>query len=125
MSEESDSPSLSSRDSGTDDEYVHSSDDVVSDDFSDNEDDKSFNYEDCSNSSSSNTHGSDIAVDGVDHKQQYSVDGGEMSSDKDHTPVEMSDLSIYRNYFTNFVVSTFFSTNLSIPCSKNNVNYTL
>ena len=27
--------------------------------------------------------------------------------------------------FTNFVVSTFFSTNLSIPRSKNNVNYTL
>ena len=41
MSEESDSPNLSSRDSGTGDEYVHSSDDVVSADFSDNEDDKS------------------------------------------------------------------------------------
>ena len=113
MSEESDSPNPSSRDSGTDDEYVHSSDDVVSADFSDNEDDKSFNYDECSNSSSSNTHGSDIAVDGVDHKQQYSVDGGEMSSDKDHTPVEMSDLSISSD--TDSVIDYPRNTNM-IPC---------
>ena len=66
ISSKSNSPSLSSRDSGTDDEYVYSSDDVVSTNFSDSDDDKSFNYEDCSNSASSDTHGSDIAVDGVD-----------------------------------------------------------
>ena len=113
ISEESDSPSLSSRDSGTDDEYVHSSDDVVSTNFTDSEDDKSFNYEDCSNSSSSNLHSSDIAVDGVDNKQQYSVDGSEMSSDKDHTPVEMSDLSISSD--TDSAIDYHRNTNM-IPC---------